>query len=388
MGQPWVCSSERLVPPMFVALIMKTIITSNSRPLRSALCTLLLGIAALSAMPRSASGQLYIGQANGTVSEYDVSTNPATLINANLIQGLVGAVSPLSFLVVSGNTLFVANGATVGAYNATSGAVINANLITGFGAPPIPLAVSGNTLFVSAELIGSEPSPGVYSYDATTGAAINITEVGLVMTVAGTATVTFAQPFSQIPNVTVGSPLVGVTVVSETTTGFVVNTVDPTTGLPVNATVFWTATGGTGGITGLSTFAPELTASGNTLFVQSDSTVVGAYDATTGAAINPGLITFTGTAPSALAVSGNTLFALFVANNTSVGNNTSTVGAYDATTGAAINPGLITFTGTASALAVSGNTLFLANENGTVSEYDVSTNPATLINANRYTGFS
>ena len=63
MGQPWVCSSERLVPPMFAALIMKTIITSNSRPLRRALCTLFLGIAALWAMLRSAQAQLlYVGQ--------------------------------------------------------------------------------------------------------------------------------------------------------------------------------------------------------------------------------------------------------------------------------------------------------------------------------------
>jgi len=38
--------------------IRKTIITSNSRPLRHALCTLLLGIAALWAMPRSAMAQV------------------------------------------------------------------------------------------------------------------------------------------------------------------------------------------------------------------------------------------------------------------------------------------------------------------------------------------
>src|SRR5208283_3357480 len=50
---------------MFVALValtMKTIITSNSRPLYCALCTLLLGCAALWAMPRNASAQLYVSQ--------------------------------------------------------------------------------------------------------------------------------------------------------------------------------------------------------------------------------------------------------------------------------------------------------------------------------------
>jgi len=46
---------------MFAALIMKTIITSNSRRLRRALCTLLLGIAALLAMLRNAlGGKMYV----------------------------------------------------------------------------------------------------------------------------------------------------------------------------------------------------------------------------------------------------------------------------------------------------------------------------------------
>ena len=40
----------------------KTIITSNWRPLRPALCTLLLGIVVLWAMPRNASAQLYFSQ--------------------------------------------------------------------------------------------------------------------------------------------------------------------------------------------------------------------------------------------------------------------------------------------------------------------------------------
>jgi len=44
------------------ALTMKTIITSNSRPLRRALCKLFLGIAALWAMLRNAQAQLlYVG---------------------------------------------------------------------------------------------------------------------------------------------------------------------------------------------------------------------------------------------------------------------------------------------------------------------------------------
>jgi len=47
---------------MFAALIMKTIITSTSRPLRRALCTLFLGITAL----WNAHAQLYISQTDTT----------------------------------------------------------------------------------------------------------------------------------------------------------------------------------------------------------------------------------------------------------------------------------------------------------------------------------
>ena len=46
--------------------IMKTITTSNSRPLRRALCTLLLCIAALWAMPRSAHAQVEVGGFDST----------------------------------------------------------------------------------------------------------------------------------------------------------------------------------------------------------------------------------------------------------------------------------------------------------------------------------
>jgi hypothetical protein len=67
---------------------MKTIITSNSRPLLRPLCTILLGIAALWAMPGNARAQvLYVSQGSpGIVGEYDATTGAA--INANFITGL------------------------------------------------------------------------------------------------------------------------------------------------------------------------------------------------------------------------------------------------------------------------------------------------------------
>ena len=69
-----------------------------------------------------------------------------------------------------GDTLFVANegsGNTVGKYDATTGAAINASFITGLNFP-YGLAVLGDTLFVA-----NEGGATVSEYDATTGAAIN-----------------------------------------------------------------------------------------------------------------------------------------------------------------------------------------------------------------------
>src|SRR5208283_1091148 len=87
------------------ALTMKTIITSNSRPLRRALCTLLVGIAALWAMPRNARAQLYVTTPANNVGEYNTITGAA--INADLITGL----NDPRDLALSGNNLdlFVAN---------------------------------------------------------------------------------------------------------------------------------------------------------------------------------------------------------------------------------------------------------------------------------------
>jgi hypothetical protein len=201
---------------------MKTIITSNWRPLCRAACTVLLcSAAALWVMPRSARAQLYVGQHGGDiVGEYDATTGAA--INANLITNAEGLSFPAE-LALSGNDLFVANlgvssggGTTVGEYNLTTG-TFNGNFITGLD-DHFGLALSGNDLFVSN---GGPGRPGtVGKYNAATGAAMNASF-----------------------------------------------------------------------ITGLNN--PEgLALSGNTLFVVNEgANAVGEYDATTGAAINPNFIT-------------------------------------------------------------------------------------------------
>jgi WD40 repeat protein len=75
----------------------------------------------------------------------------------------------------NGLYLFVAgyNSGTVGEYDATTGAVINANFITGLSYPT-GLAVVGNTLYVTSAQVGSASNASLLStYNATTGAVIN-----------------------------------------------------------------------------------------------------------------------------------------------------------------------------------------------------------------------
>jgi hypothetical protein len=109
---------------------------------------------------------LYVGQVGtSNVGEYNATTG--AVINANFITGLE---LPRG-LAVSGNNLFVTNwGApysTVGEYDATTGAAMNANFATGLNTPG-GLAVSGNDLFVA-----DYGNSTVIQYDTTTGAVIN-----------------------------------------------------------------------------------------------------------------------------------------------------------------------------------------------------------------------
>ena len=105
----------------------------------------------------------------GSVGKYNASTG--AMINASFITGL----SDPEGLAVLGNTLFVATygdgtpdgGGTVGEYDATTGQLIKAKFIKGLSYPT-GLALLGNTLFVVNYLTGT-----VGKYDATTGAAIN-----------------------------------------------------------------------------------------------------------------------------------------------------------------------------------------------------------------------
>ena len=67
-----------------------------------------------------------------------------------------------------------------------------------------------------------------------------------------------------------------------------------------------------------------------------------------------------------------------------VNSGSSTVGKYDATTGEAINANFITGAGLPTALALLDDTLFVANQKGTVGKFNATTGEA--INASFITG--
>src|SRR5436190_24400658 len=75
------------------------------------------------------------------------------------------------------------------------------------------------------------------------------------------------------------------------------------------------------------------------------------YDATTGATVNPALVSGLN-APLGIAVSGGNLFV--------VNSNTGTIGKYT-TSGALVNPALITGLGSPVAIAASGANLFVTD---------------------------
>jgi len=324
--------------------------------LASALCTLFLSIAAL----WNAHAQLYLSHA--------------------------GTLSPV------GND-------TVSEYNSINGSLIKANLITGLNDPEA-IVFSDNNLFVTTNisLPLAFPFIEVGEFDAAMGTAINDTQTSSVTTTNGTATVTFVRPFSQIPTVNLSNfmPVVVVnpppatppspvaTVNSVTTTGFVVNVVDTSTGLPADGTASWTAVGGTGGImvpAPLVSSWPVIAVSGNNLFLglTANGTLggtangtIGEYDITTGKAINANLITgLSWFDVTAITVSGNNLFVAHI-------GPPPTIDEYDATTGSLIKAGFILPVESPWSLAVSGNNIFVANGNVSfgddrVSEYNATT---------------
>jgi MYXO-CTERM domain-containing protein len=99
---------------------------------------------------------------SGTVGEYDATTGAT--VNAALATG-----SDIFGMAVDGSNLFVtyANTGKIGELNAVTGATVNAALVSGLNSP-LRVAKLGGNLFVT-----EEGADRVGEYDATTGATIN-----------------------------------------------------------------------------------------------------------------------------------------------------------------------------------------------------------------------
>ena len=113
---------------------------------------------------------LFVSDAGERITTYDVTTGAAfTTVFNPLISGLL---SPYN-LAISGTTLYVSQNLSasnlVGTYT-TAGAVLNANFITTAPVGAFGLAISGKHLFVSS---GQDLGTGVAEYDLNTGALLN-----------------------------------------------------------------------------------------------------------------------------------------------------------------------------------------------------------------------
>jgi hypothetical protein len=106
-----------------------------------------------------------LGEMNGKIGVFNATTG--AVVNAALVTGLDTLASGIA---VSGGNLFVANpfiSETIGEYNATTGAVVNAALVSGLGGP-FGIAISGGDLFVANNGLDT-----IGEYNATTGAVVN-----------------------------------------------------------------------------------------------------------------------------------------------------------------------------------------------------------------------
>jgi DNA-binding beta-propeller fold protein YncE len=289
------CSERKVVAPAM---------TASRRPvgrLRLIAAAIVAVAAALLAGPQSAHAALYVTDViQASVAKFNLNGTPVDTTLASVCCQPYGvAVSN------DGANLFVANRhmATIGKYNATTGAPINESFITGFQSPVgIALSPDGTRVYVADDFANK-----IGVYNATTGAVINaslVTGLNSPDYVVATATHLFVANRN------------GTTVGKYTTAG---------------ATVSASFISGLSVPTGVA-----VSGDGQNLYVHDyldfSSTRVGKYNAVTGAAVNANLITGLGISHQrGLAVLGSTVYAT---NNNGIGRYT--------TAGATVNASLIT----------------------------------------------
>jgi streptogramin lyase len=242
---------------------------------------------------------------NGTaISEFNASTG------ATVNAALVTLSSPAVAVSLDGSGhLYVLNNnsGTVGEYNASTGAPINAALVTGLLAAPLAMAVDGSGhLYVLNE--GGANS--ISEFNARTGAVIN---AALVTGIYAPTQMTLDRSghlFVKSQNGTVGVYNAG--------TGATINANLLSNG-DVNGMVsdgsghLYTTGGINGGLIG----------------------IIGEYNANTGAVINADLVTGLVNTPLALALDGSgDLYASI--------SGSDAIGEFNASTGATINVALVT----------------------------------------------
>jgi hypothetical protein len=270
---------------------MKTEI--ESKPLPRALRTLLVGAAVaavLWSMPTAAHAAIYVTSdiIPAKIGKY---ASDGTTVNASLVSGL-----SLPFgIALSGSNLFVTNlsAGTIGKYT-TTGATVNAALVSGLGSAwGIAVTDDGTRLFVVSNSVGT-----IGEYDATTGATINAALVSGLNSPAGIAVSGTSLFVTSRGSGTIGAYT--------------------TSGATVNPAL----------VSGL-TDPMGLALSGSNLFVANNGTI-GKYT-TTGATVNAALVA-SGISSVGIALSGSHLFAV---------NGGNSIGKYNATTGAIVNPALV-----------------------------------------------
>ncbi|HEX4086603.1 MAG TPA: putative Ig domain-containing protein [Chthoniobacteraceae bacterium] len=281
--------------------------TARTGRIRSPCCLAVLFIAAVALLyPATGRAQnLYVQFQSSEVNSYNAATGG--LVKAGLISGLSDPAS----LALSGDNLFVLNSGngTVGVYNAVTGAVVKPQLISGLSGASA-MVISGSDLFISSTDTGA-----VAKYAAGTGVLIN------------------PEFVSGLSNPSALAVSGNALLVADEGTG-IVGQYGESTGAPLNAAF----------ITGLSG-PTALAVGGQYLYVASGSNgTIGEYLALTGAPFNASLITGL-SSPSALAVRS---LSLYVAS----GGTAGMVSTYISTTGALIDSTFISGVPNVSGMAV------------------------------------
>jgi hypothetical protein len=270
-----------------------------------------------------AGGVLYAtyGIVGSEVGAYNATTGAT--INANLIPPSL-IHSPDGVAVNGGGHLYVsfinAGGpSTIGEYNASTGTAINANLITGAGGSSIAVDGAGHIYAANSDF-------SIGEYNATTGAVINANLVT-------THSLIGAFALDGAGHIYVASGAGGSTTIGEynATTGAVING-DLVSALPEYS------------VRSLAVGGGKLYLSEGLIFGNGPDSVTGEYNATTGAAINTQFITSGIDDPYGIALYGGNLYVASLLGEA--------IGEFNATTGQPVNTKLVDLGSAAEFIAI------------------------------------